>query len=61
MLGLDDDAGRERRRFELFAELVKTASLVRLTGDLHATPAELADAVEQALAEPSPAVLGGIR
>lgn len=61
MLGLDDDAERERRRFVLFAELIETASLVRLTGDLHATPAALADAVERALAESSPALIGGVR
>lgn len=50
ILGLPDDAGRERSRFELYADLVGTASLMRLTCDAGDSPAELADLIVGALA-----------
>ncbi len=53
MLGLEGDTERERRRFELYADLVSAATLVRL--DLLEAPIDrltLADLIEQALVEP---------
>ena len=49
MLGLADDATREGRRFARYADVMSRASLVRLTGAADATPADLADLLEQAL------------
>lgn len=61
MLGLDDDAERERRRFELYADMLGTATLVRIAGGLDATPAQLADLVECALAEQTQLAAEGAR
>jgi hypothetical protein len=50
MLGLpDDEAGREARRFALYADLVESAKVVRLIGGSGDGPADLADALEAAL------------
>jgi hypothetical protein len=49
MLGLSTDAERQRSRFCLYADLMESATLVRLTASLEHPPAKLADLVEQAL------------
>jgi hypothetical protein len=49
MLGLSTSPRRERRRFALYADLVEEATLLRLTGGLDSSPADLADVVERAL------------
>jgi hypothetical protein len=51
MLGLASGAARQRSRFELYADLMQSASLVRITAGLQHPPAELADLVEHALHE----------
>lgn len=53
MLGLSTSAKRQRSRFCLYSDLVERTTLVRLTGNLESTPAELADIVEHALADES--------
>jgi hypothetical protein len=58
MLGLSTAAERQRSRFHLYADLVDEVTLVRLNGDLHSTPAELADLLEGALARE--AALAGV-
>jgi hypothetical protein len=50
MLGLSTSGKRQRSRFCLYADLVEAAKLVRLTGDSHSTPGQLADVVERAVA-----------
>jgi hypothetical protein len=57
MLGLSTSANRQRSRFCLYSDLVEHTTLVRLTGNLKDTPADLADIVEHALADES--VLSG--
>jgi hypothetical protein len=50
MLGVPDErAGRGRERFELYADLVSQAPLLRLTADLDHGVADVADALERAL------------
>lgn len=50
MLGLPDEKpGREAGRFALYSDLVESASLLRLSGDIGDRPADLADALEAAL------------
>jgi hypothetical protein len=61
MLGLAGDAKRERRRFERYANLMSTASLMRLTCESTDRPADLADLIEQALAERPLLALGDAR
>ncbi len=51
MLGLPGDAERERGRFARFADLMSSASLMRLTCGSADRPAALADLIEQALAQ----------
>jgi hypothetical protein len=58
MLGLAGDAERERRRFACYADLMGNAALVRLTCDT-ARPAELADLIEQTLANLTTLAVGG--
>jgi hypothetical protein len=60
MLGLSGEAERERSRFSLYADLMESATLVRLTGSLEHRPAELADLVEQALARQSTPAAGRV-
>jgi hypothetical protein len=48
MLGLPPDAERERRRFALFADLLDSTSLVRVTGGSDDSPAQFADLIERA-------------
>jgi hypothetical protein len=61
MLGLAGDAERERRRFERYADLMSTASLMRLTCASTDRPADLAAVIEQALAEQPLLAVGGAR
>jgi HPr serine kinase-like protein len=56
MLGLPDDEGRDGARFALYADLVEAGRLLRLGGD--GSPAELADALERAVAAPAMATAG---
>jgi hypothetical protein len=57
MLGLSSDPERQRSRFSLYANLIESATLVRLTAGVEDPPRLLADLVEQALAQrPEPAV-----
>lgn len=50
MLGLDDDAKRQRRRFALYAELATTAEIVPLSYDAEEGPAATAERIERMLA-----------
>jgi hypothetical protein len=62
MLGLPDDTERERARFELYADLMGSVTLLRLTCDVGVGPSRLADLVERALAErPVAVALGALR
>ena len=57
MLGLSSDPERQRSRFSLYANLIESATLVRLTAGVEDSPGLLADLVERALARrPEPAV-----
>jgi hypothetical protein len=59
MLGLSSDPARQRSRFALYADLMESTPLVRLTADLTPGPAQLADMLEEALAhQPQPAASG---
>jgi hypothetical protein len=49
MLGLPDDEGRDSARFDLYADLVEHAQLLRLTAPASQSPADLAEALEAAL------------
>jgi hypothetical protein len=60
MLGLSADAERERSRFCLYADLMESATLVRLTASLEHRPEQLADLIEQALARRPELIVGGI-
>ncbi len=60
MLGLLDDPERERRRFELYADLMDSVTLMRLTCDVTDRPADLADLIEQAFTgRPTALAVGG--
>ncbi|MGH2940405.1 MAG: hypothetical protein ACRDPE_20045 [Solirubrobacterales bacterium] len=48
-LGLPDDSGRDASRFELYADLLEQAKLMRLTAGLGHRPADLAEILERAL------------
>jgi hypothetical protein len=50
VLGLSSDPKRQRSRFSMFADLVGSARLVRVSAGLEDSPAELAELLEQALA-----------
>lgn len=58
MLGLANDAERSRSRFCLYADLMDSARVVRLTAGLEHRPRQLADLVEQALVR-EPEILAG--
>jgi hypothetical protein len=60
MLGLSIEAERQRSRFNLYADLMESATLVRLTAGLEHPPARLADLVEQALLRHPEPVAAGI-
>jgi hypothetical protein len=62
MLGLPEDAERERARFELYADLMGSVTLLRLTCGVTVRPSRLADLVEQALVDrPAAVALGAAR
>lgn len=50
MLGLSTDPERKRSRFRLYADLIESAGLVRLTAGLEHRPEQLADLVEESFA-----------
>jgi len=49
MLGLSTDPTRRRERFTLYADLMESAALVRLTTGLNERPEQLADLIEAGL------------
>jgi hypothetical protein len=53
MLGLSTEIERQRDRFGLYADLIESATLIRLTGGLEHRPEQLADLIEPALASRS--------
>lgn len=60
MLGLSTDAERQQSRFGLYADLMESATLVRLTAGLDHRPEQLADLLQQALAHRPELVAGGL-
>ncbi len=60
VLGLSTDPERQRNRFGLYADLMESTVLVRLTGDLDHRPEQLADLLEQELMDKPTLVAGGI-
>ena len=60
MLGLSTDPERQRTRFELYANLMESATLVRLTAGLEHRPSQLADLIEQALGRQPDLIAKGI-
>ncbi len=60
ILGLSMDAQRQRKRFGLYADLMQSATLVRLTAGFEHRPEQLADLVEQTLASRHEQVAGGV-
>jgi len=60
MLGLSSDGERQRNRFCLYADLMESATLVRLTAGFEHRPGQLADLLEQALARRPELVAGAI-
>jgi hypothetical protein len=61
MLGLSSDSERQRSRFSLYADLLASATLVRLTAGLEHRPGQLADLLERAQARQPELIAGGIR
>jgi hypothetical protein len=62
VLGMTGDVERERRKFELYADLIGSVTLLRLTCDASVRPADLADLIEGALADrPAALAVGGAR
>lgn len=51
MLGLSMDEERQRTRFALYADLMESTELIRLTAGLDDRPEDLADLVEQTLVQ----------
>lgn len=51
MLGISSEPQRVRSRFELYADLMQSAALVRITGERRHTPSQLADLVEHSLSQ----------
>lgn len=49
MLGLPDDSERASRRFALYSDLVDSATVIRLSGDMKDEPPALGDTIEEAL------------
>jgi hypothetical protein len=60
MLGLPDQTGRDAHNFALYSDLVDSARLLRLTGDVEHLPSDFANALEQALGLDVSAVAGGL-
>jgi hypothetical protein len=62
VLGLTGDVERERRKFCLYADLMGSVTLMRLTCDASVRPSDLADLIEGTLADRPPALaVGGAR
>jgi hypothetical protein len=61
MLGLASNPERRRSRFCLYADLIASATLVRLGAGLEHPPGRLADLLEQSLAHPTEPVAGAVR
>jgi len=59
-LGLQGDRERERRRFDVYADLMKSARLMRLTAGLEHSPAQIAQALERALDGERELASGGV-
>jgi hypothetical protein len=59
MLGLPDDEGRDAARFDLYADLVGEARILRLTAGAEHRPADLAETLERALGLDSRATVEG--
>ena len=60
MLGLSTDAERQRSRFGLYADLMESATLVRLTAGFEHRPEQLAELIEQALAQQPELIAEGV-
>ncbi|HTU77817.1 MAG TPA: hypothetical protein VMF09_03570 [Solirubrobacteraceae bacterium] len=60
MLGLSSEPERQRARFELYADLLQSAALVRLTAGSERPPSELADLLERASARSPGAIAGAL-
>jgi hypothetical protein len=60
-LGLSSDPQRLRSRFDLYADLLGSATLVRLSAGAEDRPAALADLIEQALAVQPQRLVGASR
>ncbi len=61
MLGLSSDPERGPSRFRLYADLVETTPLTRLSAGLQYPPGQLADLVERALEQQPQVLAGGVR
>lgn len=61
MLGLSSEPARRGSRFDLYADLMASATLVRLTAGLDYRPAQLADLVVQTLACEPGLLAGALR
>jgi hypothetical protein len=61
MLGLPGDPERERRRFELYADLTASVTLMRVTAELADRAAGIVDLIEHALADSPAALASGAR
>jgi hypothetical protein len=61
MLGLSEDAERQRNRFGLYADLIESTPLVRVSADAALEPRQLADVIEDALAHRPALTASGIR
>ncbi len=58
MLGLSTDAGRQRSRFDVYADLMESCTLVRLTAAPEHRPPELVDLLERVLGATPHALAG---
>jgi hypothetical protein len=61
MLGLSDDPERQRNRFALYADLIESTPLIRVSAEAGQQPAQLADLIEDALAHQPALSASGIR
>jgi len=61
MLGLSMDAERQRTRFDLYADLMDSVALVRLTGGIEHGPEQFGDLIDEALAQASEPATAGAR
>jgi hypothetical protein len=61
ILGLSNDPERQRSRFSLYADLMASARLVRVTAGIGHGPGELADLIQDAVSHQPELVAGGTR